>query len=96
LVVRHEDLAADPERAFADMYAALGLSFSERVAAAIRVATSADNPADVSSDAQHALARDSRAIAAVWRSRLTPAQIDVVRTITGEVATAFYGADAWS
>jgi hypothetical protein len=96
LVIRHEDLAADPEQRFAELYGALGLSWSEPVAEAVRASTSPDNPADVTSGAQHELARDSRGVASVWRSRLSAAEVGVVRAITAEVGAAFYGDDMWA
>jgi len=95
LIVRHEDLAADPEVAFAGLYDALGLSWTDAVGTEIRTSTSADNPADVASGAQHELARNSRSIATVWRSRLSDSQIGVVRDIAGEVGAAFYGDGMW-
>lgn len=96
LVVRHEDLAADPLRGFAALYEALALTWSDDVAAAVAASTSAQNPAEVSSDAQHELARDSRGIATLWRSRLSDADVRVVRDITAEVAQAFYGDATWA
>jgi hypothetical protein len=96
LVVRHEDLAADPERAFAALYGALGLSWNETVADAIGASTNPRNPAEISSGAQHELTRDSRSIAALWRSRLSDTEIRVIRSITSEVGQAFYGDDMWA
>ena len=94
-VIRHEDLAGDPERAFADLYRGLGLTWSPSVAAAVRASTSSDNPTDVSSGAQHELARDSRGIATLWRSRLSESDVSVVREVTAEVGRAFYGDGMW-
>jgi hypothetical protein len=95
LVVRHEDLAAEPEGAFAGLYRALGLNWTDAVGGSIRATTGADNPADVVSGAQHELARDSRGIASLWRTRLSESEIDVVRDITGEIGAAFYGEGMW-
>lgn len=95
LVVRHEDLSADPQPAFARLYDALGLSWTPAVAAAIARSTSAENPTEVSSGAQHELARDSRGIATLWRSRLSDSEVDVVREITADVAATFYDDDTW-
>jgi len=96
LVVRHEDLSADPERAFAELFGALGLSWTGSIAAAIGASTSAQNPTEVSSGAQHELARDSRGIAALWRSRLSDADVRVIRAVTADVGQAFYGEDMWA
>jgi hypothetical protein len=95
LVVRHEDLAADPERAFADLYEALGLSWTPAVAAAVKATSSADNPAEVTSRQQHELARDSRGLADLWRSRLSDSEVRVIRALTAEVGQVFYGDGMW-
>ena len=96
LIMRHEDLAAEPETAFADLYRSLQLTWTEPVARMIRASTSADNPADVSSSGvQHELARDSRGVTTVWRTRLSESEVGVVRDITAEVGAAFYGDDTW-
>ena len=95
LIVRHEDLAADPEAAFAGLYRSLGLTWTDSVGAEIRATTSADNPADVVSGQQHELARDSRGLAALWRTRLSEPEVGVVREITAEVGAAFYGDRMW-
>lgn len=95
LVLRHEDLAADPVNAFAGVYEALGLTWTDAVADAVTASSAATNPADVTSGAQHVLARDSRTLVEVWRERLSTEQIDVVGAMTDEVGQAFYGAGMW-
>ena len=95
IVVRHEDLSADPVPAFTDLYRRLGLAWSDDVAREVVAATSAENPTEVAGTTQHQLARDSRAVAELWRTRLDPAQVATVRRITAPVAGEFYGDDAW-
>jgi len=95
LVLRHEDLGADPVPAFAAMYDGLGLSWSDDVEAAVIASSDAANPADVTSGDQHVLARDSRALVNVWRDRLSAHEIATVRAVTGEVGAAFYGDGMW-
>lgn len=95
LVVRHEDLALNPERAFADIFGALELSWTPASADAVAESTSAQNPAEVSSTVQHELARDSRNLVDVWRTRLPDGDVRTVRAMTAEVASAFYDDESW-
>jgi hypothetical protein len=95
LVLRHEDLGADPVPAFGDVYRALGLRWSDDVAAAVTASSDAANPAEVTSGDHHVLARDSRALVDVWRQRLSADEIATIRSVTGEVGRAFYGDGMW-
>jgi hypothetical protein len=95
LVLRHEDLGADPVPAFAAIHDELGLSWSDDVEAAVIASSDAANPTDVTSGDQHVLARDSRALVNVWRDRLSAHEIATVRAVTGEVGQAFYGDGMW-
>lgn len=95
IVVRHEDLAADPVVAFESMYARLGLQWSTATARAVEEATGAENPREAATGVQHELRRDSRAVAELWRTRLSAAQVATVRAVTSPVADAHYGPETW-
>lgn len=90
VVVRHEDLARDPVAAFEALYATLGLTWSAPTAARVAAENSDQNPAEVADGRQHQMARDSRAVADVWRGRLTPEEIYVVEEIAAGVAGRHY------
>ena len=95
VVVRHEDVAADPVSAFRELYERFGLSWSEQVASTIRAESAAGNPQEVMGSVQHGLQRDSRSIATIWQQRLEPQQVTAVRRIVGNAADEFYGPDSW-
>jgi hypothetical protein len=96
VVVRHEDLSADPVAEFRALYDRFGLTWSAAVAREIAAQSAADNPAEVVGGAQHGLQRDSRSVATIWRQRLSDDQVATVRRIVGEVADDLYPADTWS
>jgi hypothetical protein len=96
VVVRHEDVAADPVEEFRALYSRFGLTWSEEVARAVAAQSAADNPTEVAGRIQHGLQRDSRSVASVWRQRLTKQQVDTIRRITGDTADAFYDDATWS
>ena len=95
VVLRHEDLALDPERKFAELYGTLGLRWSDAVAAQVIDATNADNPGEAETGVQHTLARDSRAVTEVWRTRLSADQVATVREVTADVSDNYYPDDTW-
>lgn len=95
VVARHEDLAADPVPAFEALYHRLGLRWSDAVALEIEASSSAENPQEVQGQEQHQLSRDSRAVAALWRTRLPPEQVATVRRLTEAVASSFYDEGDW-
>ena len=92
--VRHEDLARDPVRGFAEIYRYLGLGFGIVERRAIERSTARSNPAEVSRPGE--LRRDSRAVADLWRTRLTPQQIDQVRSGVEPLASRFYDEEDWT
>jgi hypothetical protein len=90
---RLEDLALDPQRAFADLYGRLGLRFTRDVARTIDAHTRSGNP-DVATRLDD-VRRDSRASVAAWRSRLTPDEIRRIRNGVEPVASQFYADEDW-
>jgi hypothetical protein len=93
-VVRHEDLATDPQAQFASLYQQLGLSLSDEVVARLDAATADTNPTDAGSEV-HVLARDSRALVFAWHGRLDDHQLQEVRAVTDDVASLFYDDASW-
>jgi hypothetical protein len=94
-VVRHEDLSQDPLSGFAALYSRLGLTYSAQAQQAIKAASSAANPSELSRDAVHAVQLDSRSNLDNWKKRLEPAEIDRIRTLTEDVAARFYQDEDW-
>jgi hypothetical protein len=97
-VVRYEDLAADPEAGFGDLYAWLGLEFGDRARRAVTRSTTggARRRAHHWSLSRGGLSKtgyrpmDSRANLTAWRRQLEPDEVDRVRAVTAEVAGRWY------
>ena len=85
--LRHEDLAAEPVEGFRELYARLGLTWSDEVESAIRE----HSEGTTAETRRHgAVKRDSAATVDLWKSRLDPAEIDRIRDGTAEIASRFY------
>jgi hypothetical protein len=95
LVVRHEDLSLQPVESFRKLFAQLDLAFDARVEDTILQSSSADNPQEVSKKRVHATRLDSKANLENWKRRLTPEQVDQVRTYTEQMAKVFYPEISW-
>lgn len=92
-LVRQEDLSLAPVERFAELFAELGLDFSEAVRAQVAANSSEGNAETLSSP--HAIRLDSRAAVASWKKHLTVEEIARVRDVVGETAEAFYAAEDW-
>jgi hypothetical protein len=95
-IVKHEDLAKDPKGMYAGIYRNIGLRFNERAAAAVRASSRESNPTELDPDEPHSVRLNSRANLQNWRRRLTAAEVEAVRSITGPVARHWYGDRDWS
>lgn len=95
LVVRHEDLSLDPIESYATVFAALDLPYTEEVQEAILRSSDQSNPVDRDENGRRFLTRDSRANIDNWRRRLTPSEIEYVRTRVADVSPLFYGEGEW-
>jgi len=91
IFVRHEDLARDPAGGFAGLYARLGLPFTSAVRDALAVYSA---PGILPASA-FAVRRDSLATVDVWKRRLPPDEVTILRERTAAVAGAFYGPEEW-
>ncbi len=91
--VRLEDLARDPLAAFEPLFARLGLTFTRRARRRILRTSRPANPGETPEPSL--VARDSRAVATIWKKRLTPAEVRRVREGVGEVGGLFYSDAEW-
>jgi hypothetical protein len=95
-LVRHEDLSRDPVHGYAELYEALGLSFTDTVAKAVEASSSSENPAETSVEQPHETQIDSRANLQNWRHRLSEDEIARIRQVTEETAALYYPELAWA
>lgn len=94
-VVRYEDLASQPVEGFRDLYANYSIAFSRQAKKAILRSSSSKNPKELNSRRVHSIKLDSRSSLQSWKRRLTPAEIQQVRSITEEVAQHYYSDTDW-
>lgn len=95
LVVRHEDLSREPIDRFGTLFDALDLSYTEKVREAIVQSSNRSNPADRDISGRRFLTRDSRANIDNWRRRLTPPEVERLRTQVADVSPLFYSDNEW-
>jgi Sulfotransferase family len=94
-VVRHEDLALEPETGFRQLYAALGLQFTRHVERAVASTSSPENPAELSKRNTHSVKMDSRASLQNWKRRLSNEEITRLRRLTDGVVQRYYSEESW-
>jgi hypothetical protein len=89
----HEDLSREPVGGFRDLYERYELTWTDGVRRTIEAHSGEGNPAITTDAASHK--RDSRAAISAWKTRLTPEQIDRIRTRTEAIAKEFYTDADW-
>lgn len=95
ICLRLEDIAADPQTAFADLYRRLGLPWNASARRLVERHSRGDNPVEAPRHDPHLIQRHSQAAAQAWRSKLTAEEIAQIRTATAEVAQLYYDDDDW-
>jgi len=91
--IRHEDLSRDPVAGFGELYAWLGLTWSDEVERAIVQSSSPGNPS-VTEKASNRR-RDSRAAITAWKGRLTSEEQAAIKARTDPVWREFYSDEDW-
>lgn len=94
-IARHEDLSLDPVGGYRSLYGALGLEFTPRAEKDILNSSSSENPTELSKNKTHSVKLDSRANMHNWKKRLTPEEINRIRSLTEDVAHLFYSDVQW-
>jgi hypothetical protein len=103
LVVKHEDLALQPEETYGRLFGSVGVPFNERARRAVRASTSGtgSHSAHDWSFSRHGISKsgyrrlDSRAATTAWRGVVTPEELPRIREITGPVADRYYEDTEW-
>lgn len=94
--LRYEDLAEEPAKGFAELYARVGLRYDAEVARRVASFSDEGNVKEVATREQGTVRRDSRAAMWTWRTRLEPAEAEYVRSAVADVADRFYDAEDWA
>lgn len=92
--LRHEDLSAAPVAGFEQLYARLGLDFSEDIKGVILEHSSIKNP-KASSESVGNIHLDSRANIKSWKKRLSETEIRRIREGVEPWSRAFYKEEDW-
>lgn len=97
IFVRHEDLSRDPVGGFRDVYARIGLDFTDKVEARIKAMSGQDGGVAALSlfGTTRRVVRNSRDTISYFKKRLTPEQIDKIRRDAEDVWPDFYAASDW-
>jgi Sulfotransferase family len=91
--VLHEDLSREPLSGFKELYDRFGLRWTDAVAHTVEEHSGTGNPSVTTDAASHK--RDSRKAITAWKARLTPEEVDRIRTRTDAISKAFYTDDDW-
>jgi hypothetical protein len=91
--VRLEDIAVEPTGRFSELYGRLGLTWTEGVRATIEEHSASIHPAETMDASSHR--RDSRSAVDVWKSRLSAAEVERVRSGTERIGKELYGDVDW-
>jgi hypothetical protein len=95
-VVRQEDLSCDPIGEYEKLFDAVGLSFTDEAADAVRASSSGDNPKETRVEHPHETRIDSRANLENWKRRLSAEEISRIRRLTEETAGLYYSRLEWA
>lgn len=89
---RLEDIAENPLRAFAQIFASLRLPYTRRIQRDVKSYSDRTNPA---TGGLHEIRRDSHAAQSQWRRILSPAEVDRIRAIVEPVSQLYYSDAEW-
>ena len=95
IFVRHEDLSREPVAGFRAILDRLDLEWSPAVADYIRAQSLVSDTTDQSQRNPYDLKRNSLANISHWKTRLTPAEIDRVKSQVQAVSQNFYSEADW-
>ena len=91
--VRHEDLSVDPLNEFRRIFRVLDLEYTQSIQSDILKSTQANSSTNLNDPLS--IERDSKANIWGWKDRLTPQEIERVRTGTRLIGSHFYDDEDW-
>jgi hypothetical protein len=92
--LRHEDFSKDAAHSFEFLFKRLNLDFSEAIKRSILEYSSSSNPVE-SPENQTIIKMDSRQNITNWKKRLSPEEIDQIKSGVAEVSPYFYKEHEW-
>lgn len=94
IVLRHEDLSADPIGQYAALYGKLGLEFTPECRKIVYLHSSGEGGGEFDGKKDKSI-RNSAEVIKIWKKRLTPDEIKRIRDNTEPVASRFYDNRSW-
>lgn len=94
IFIRYEDLAAHPIHEFRQLFQRLNLSYGQQIENYIRRYTEGEG-SNKTSSLKACRQMNSRANIQSWKVRLTPSEIDTIRTETSQISSHFYTDADW-
>lgn len=94
IFLRHEDLSANPTKAFKDLFSRLGLEFSPKVEAFVKESSGSENQKGTVANEEQ-LKRDSAANIKYWKDKLSVEDIEKIKDLTKDIWPLFYTEADW-
>jgi hypothetical protein len=84
--ISHEELSEKPVENFEKIFRFLQIPFTELIRSAIKESTDTSNPREAKQNEMFTLKRNSKENITVWKSKLLPDEIKILRKITEDVS----------
>ncbi|MFX0070557.1 MAG: sulfotransferase [Candidatus Hermodarchaeota archaeon] len=94
IFLKHEDISRAPLHYFELLFNRLNLEFTSKVKKVIMEYSSPKNPKDIKKKSD-SIKRHSRANIWNWKTRLTKAEINIIKEKVGDIAETFYSDKDW-
>ncbi len=95
IIVKHEDICAQPIDAFTELYAKLDIPFTKKVQKGIIKYTSNKNRANFRDKEAHHLKRDSANLVKSWKNWLDNDEVEYIKNKTYKLASRYYHDKSW-
>ena len=95
IFLRHEDISRDPLGHFERLFEDLHIPYSHHVRKTVEAHSAPSNPSQAPDNEINFIRRDSKSNIFAWKNRLSPEEIDQIRSRTRDVYPAFYSETDW-
>ena len=93
--VKHEDISRSSPQTFRALYQRLGIKYTPRIDQTIKSFTDNSNVTAPTDNKAHVLKRNSQANIKRWKGILTEHEVELIKNITGGLASQYYSDDEW-
>jgi len=95
MVIRHEDICLEPDRAFKDICDFVGITMGKRMKAFIKQTTN-DSVIQPGNNQYIHLYRDARKLAYNWKHSAIQQQVESIKAYAGKTASNYYSDSTWA